>query len=57
MTALQVAAVFGASAVGLGAYGAHVLHPADPTFQAVFETGNRYHLIHAALLAAAPVAR
>jgi Protein of unknown function (DUF423) len=54
---LTVAAVYGASAVGLGAYGAHAFHPKDKHFVGVFDSGNKYHLIHSLLIAAAPVAR
>ena len=31
-------------------------HPQDPVYKEVFSTANKYHLAHAALLAAAPVA-
>jgi uncharacterized membrane protein YgdD (TMEM256/DUF423 family) len=51
------AALSGASAVGGGAYGAHVLKPSDPYFTKVYERGNQYHLLHSLLLAAAPAAR
>lgn len=54
---LRAAAISGASAVGLGAYGAHAFKPTDPKFATVYERGNRYHLIHSLLLAAAPHAR
>ena len=53
----MVAAVSGATAVGLGAYNAHAFRPKDPAFRDVFQRGNDYHLLHSLLLAAAPVAR
>ena len=52
---LKVAAMSGASAVALGAYGAHGLHPKDPYFATTFDRGNKYHLMHSLLLAAAPL--
>lgn len=54
---LRVAALSGASAVVLGAYGAHGFHPADPKYTNTFNRGNQYHLMHSLLLAAAPIAR
>lgn len=54
---LRLAALSGASAVALGAYGAHALKPADPHFLDTFERGNKYHLIHSLLLAVAPHTR
>ncbi len=54
---LRLAAVSGASAVALGAYGAHGLRPADPKFLDTFDRGNKYHLVHSLLLAATPSAR
>lgn len=54
---IRVAAISGASAVGLGAYGAHALNPTDPKFVKVYERGNTYHLLHSFLLAAAPHTR
>ena len=49
------AGVSGFLAVAAGAFGAHALRARlDPAMLAVFETGARYHLIHAlAMLAAA----
>lgn len=51
----SLGAVFGAIGVGLGAFGAHGLKTRlSPEMLAVFETGVRYHLLHAvALLAVA----
>jgi uncharacterized membrane protein YgdD (TMEM256/DUF423 family) len=50
-----IGCVLGALGVALGAFGAHGLKArVDPDLLAVFETGARYHLIHAlAILAAA----
>jgi uncharacterized membrane protein YgdD (TMEM256/DUF423 family) len=51
----SVGAVFGALGVAAGAFGAHGLKVrVSPEMLAVFETGVRYHLVHAlALLAVA----
>lgn len=51
----SIGAVFGALGVATGAFGAHGLKGwLSPEMLAVFETGVRYHLIHAlALLAVA----
>ena len=54
---LRVAAVSGASAVGLGAYGAHGFKPIDPYFKEVYGRANHYHLVHSFLIALAPAAR
>ena len=54
---LRLAALSGASAVALGAYGAHAFKPADPHFLDTFDRGNKYHLIHSLLLAVAPHTR
>jgi uncharacterized membrane protein YgdD (TMEM256/DUF423 family) len=53
-----VGAVFGFLGVALGAFGAHILKARlSPDMLAVFETGVRYHLIHAvAIVASAAVA-
>jgi len=47
-------------AVGLGAYGAHVLREKAEISQNrkyAFETGNRYHLIHSVALLASPLSK
>jgi uncharacterized membrane protein YgdD (TMEM256/DUF423 family) len=50
---LAVAALLGASAVAFGAGGAHALrHLIVPEYLPTFETGVRYHLIHAVALLA-----
>ncbi|CAL8462359.1 g1892 [Coccomyxa elongata] len=52
-----LAALSGAAAVSLGAYGAHGFKPKDPYFLEVFDRGNKYHLLHSLLLAVTPLAR
>ena len=54
-TFMTVASLLGALGVTLGAFGAHGLKSrVDPQMLAVWETGVRYHLVHAlALLAVA----
>lgn len=55
--ALRAAAVLGALAVIIGAFGAHGLRGrVDATLLEVFETGVRYHFYHALALLAAAVA-
>jgi uncharacterized membrane protein YgdD (TMEM256/DUF423 family) len=50
-TMLSAAGLFGALAVAAGAFGAHALRARlTPDDLAIFETGARYHLIHAAVL-------
>ena len=53
----RCAALLGASGVALGAYGTHGFKPSNPAFKEVWATANHYQLLHAALLAAAPLAR
>ena len=52
-----LAGLGGASAVGLGAYGAHGFKPADPYFLDVYDRANKYHFMHSLLLAVAPLAK
>ena len=48
---IALGAVFGFLGVGAGAFGAHALaQRLPPDLLAVFETGARYHLIHALAL-------
>jgi uncharacterized membrane protein YgdD (TMEM256/DUF423 family) len=51
-TQVRIAAIFGALAVALGAFGAHglkaILAANDTT--AIWQTASHYHLIHAAVL-------
>jgi len=53
-----MAGIFGAIAVGLGAYGAHVIHNnkdiSDRTKE-VYERANKYHLLHSLALLAVPL--
>ncbi|KAI5683104.1 hypothetical protein M9H77_04332 [Catharanthus roseus] len=51
----KVAAISGVAAVGLGAYGAHMFKPQNPTYKQVWQTASLYHLAHTAALLAAPV--
>ena len=53
----RVAAVYGATAVGLGAWGAHGFKPKDPYYAEVFRRANHYQLLHSLLLAYAPHTR
>ena len=54
---LKVAAASGVSAVALGGYGTHMLHPEDPKYTTIFGVANTYHMTHSLLIAAAPLAR
>lgn len=57
---VRIAAVSGASAVALGAWGAHRRYPVvDDKFdlKVVFETANRYHFFHTIALLAIPLVR
>ncbi|EFO26350.2 hypothetical protein LOAG_02131 [Loa loa] len=56
----RLAGLSGVLAISLGAYGTHVLREggnADERRSRVFETGNRYHLIHSITLFLANKAR
>mmetsp|Transcript_48155 Transcript_48155/g.92048 ORF Transcript_48155/g.92048 Transcript_48155/m.92048 type:complete len:113 (+) Transcript_48155:55-393(+) len=53
----KVAGLSGASAVGAAAYGAHGFNPDDETLVKTFDNGNRFHLMHSAVLAAIPMTR
>jgi uncharacterized membrane protein YgdD (TMEM256/DUF423 family) len=54
---LAVAALLGASAVAFGAGGAHALRSLmAPEYVSTFETGVRYHLLHAVALLALALA-
>ncbi|XP_055641840.1 transmembrane protein 256 homolog [Toxorhynchites rutilus septentrionalis] len=58
---LRLAGISGAAAVMLGAYGAHhhfkVVDDKERDPKSIFETANRYHLLHSIVLLAAPLAR
>jgi len=54
----KMAGLLGASAVILGAYGAHVVaHKANPEEARNFETANRYHFYHTFALFGVPFCR
>lgn len=54
---LGIAAVNGALAVAVGAFGAHALKARlSPEMMAVFETGARYHMYHALAMSVAALA-
>ena len=52
----KLAGIFGASAVGAGAYGAHGLKSLPSTYENIYKTAANYHLIHSVALAAAAIA-
>jgi len=57
---IQVAGLFGASAVVMGAFGAHGFYPRKDVkeeMKAVFETANKYHFIHSLALLGVPLTR
>lgn len=56
---VRVAGLMGASAVALGAYGAHRSYPKDKADQLkpIFETGNLYHFLHTLALFGIPLTR
>ncbi|XP_076299737.1 transmembrane protein 256 homolog isoform X2 [Lasioglossum baleicum] len=56
---VKLAALSGAAAVGLGAYGSHrkYLDVDDVGLKQVFETANRYHFIHTLAMLGLPFCR
>eukprot|EP01135_Chromosphaera_perkinsii_P005816 Nk52_evm5s367 gene=Nk52_evmTU5s367 len=46
--------ISGAGAVGAGAYGAHGMKNSGEVYREVFQTGNRYHMLHTVALLAVP---
>lgn len=56
---VRLAGLSGALAISLGAYGAHVLavDPDKAHYKTVFDTANKYHLVHSAVLLAIPNCR
>jgi len=56
---ISLAGISGALAVALGAYGAHMMQPGkvDPHLISVFETANRYHILHTIALLSMPLMR
>jgi len=54
---LAIAGLSGCSAVALGAYGSHGFHPQNAHFATVFDTANKYQLLHSVVLLTAPLWR
>lgn len=56
---IRIAGLMGASAVILGAYGAHKSYPVEKgaDLQRIFETGNRYHFLNTLALFGVPLCR
>ncbi|XP_054271223.1 transmembrane protein 256 homolog isoform X2 [Macrosteles quadrilineatus] len=56
---VRLAGVLGASAVALGAYGAHSTFPKDDKIELkeVFERANKYHFIHSLAMLGVPFCR
>jgi uncharacterized membrane protein YgdD (TMEM256/DUF423 family) len=50
-----LAGLGGASAVAMGAYGAHGFKPVDKYYDTVFERANKYHFMGSFVLAIAPM--
>ncbi len=54
---IPVAGIFGATAVGAGAVGAHALPKDTPdSFKEIYKTGANYHLVHSGALFTAATA-
>lgn len=56
---VRLAGLVGASAVILGAYGAHKAYPKDRAdeLRKVYETANKFHFIHSLALLGVPLCR
>ncbi|XP_071553116.1 transmembrane protein 256 homolog [Panulirus ornatus] len=56
---VRIAGISGASAVALGAYGAHVFYRREypEELKQVYETANRYHFLHTLALLGVPLCR
>ncbi|PSN54374.1 Transmembrane protein 256 [Blattella germanica] len=56
---VRLAGLFGASAVALGAYGAHAIYPKEgrEELKKIYETANRYHFLHSLALLGVPLVR
>lgn len=56
---IRVAGVLGASAVALGAYGAHKKYPKDKIdeLKPIYQTANRMHFFHALALLGVPLCK
>jgi uncharacterized membrane protein YgdD (TMEM256/DUF423 family) len=55
---VRIAGIFGATAVAMGAYGAHVIHTSKKKTdreKEVYERANKYHLVHSLALLAVPL--
>ena len=53
----KVAGLSGSVAVGLGAYGAHGFKPENKVYEKIYDTANKYHLLHSVLLCTAPLTK
>ncbi|XP_003705249.1 transmembrane protein 256 homolog [Megachile rotundata] len=53
----KIAALSGASAVVINAYGAHTPHLKDEKLIKIFDTASRYHLVHSLVILALPLCR
>lgn len=53
----KIAALSGASAVIINAYGAHTPHLKDEKLIKIFDTASRYHFIHSLVILALPLCR
>jgi len=54
---VRLAGLSGASAVALGAYGAHTFTAERQEMKRVYDTANFYHFVHSLALFAVPLAR
>lgn len=56
---VRLAGLMGASAVVLGAYGAHKTYPEESKaeLKRIYETANKFHFIHSLALMGAPLCR
>ncbi|KAG5898746.1 hypothetical protein JTB14_020940 [Gonioctena quinquepunctata] len=56
---IKIAGIMGASAVALGAYGAHRTYPKDRVHELkpIYETANRFHFFHSLALLGVPMSR
>ncbi|KAJ8982509.1 hypothetical protein NQ317_018550 [Molorchus minor] len=56
---IRIAGLMGATAVALGAYGAHRSYPKDRAqeLKPIFDTANRYHFFHSLAILGVPLCR
>lgn len=56
---IKIAGVMGATAVALGAYGAHRTYPKDKgqELKPIFDTANRMHFFHSLALLGVPMCK